>query len=188
MRRTDTPTCAPHGGAALGRPVGAAPVALHRLTRWLALITLAAVAAPAHAGAGNVIAFPIMVRVEGYVGAKPEAQRSLARWVIAIDDQRFVFYVSTLKPMGTDIQFWSILNALEPLPVTARMYGEPQLIEQFTTAPPGQPIAIIANFIPGAGPANLLVQSIEPLPQPASSTTPSAAPVMAPTEGSTPGS
>lgn len=176
-------------GAALGRPANEAAARTTRprsIALWLCLVALAT-AAPAALG-DNLRVFPIVMRVEGYVGEKPERVKSLARWVIAVDDRQFLFHVTKLQPIGTDIAYWTILNALEPLPVTVTLYGDPQLIGQFSRTPPGQAIAITGNFEAGPGPVTLMLRSIEPLPQPANSTTPSAAPVMAPTEGSTPGS
>ena len=110
--------------------------------------------------------FPIVMRVEGYVGDKPEHVKSLARWVIAVDDRRFVLHVTRLRPIGTDIAYWTILNALEPLPVTLTLYGDPAVIAQFSQTPAAQPIAITGNFEAGPGPVTLMLRSIEPLPIP----------------------
>ena len=136
------------------------PIAL-----WLCLIT--ALATAAHAAAGdNLRVFPIVMRVDGYVGEKPEQVKSLARWVVAVGDKQFVLHVTKLQPIGTDVAYWTILNALEPLPVTVTLYGDSQLIEQFSQTPSGRPIAITGNFEAGPGPVTLMLRAIDPLPIP----------------------
>jgi hypothetical protein len=129
-------------------------------------LCLVALATAAHAVGGDRRVFPIVMRVEGYVGEKPEHVTSLARWVVAVRDKQFVLHVTTLQPIGSDIAYWTILNALEPLPVTLTLYGDAELIGQFSSTPPGQPIAITGNFEAGPGPVTLMLRSIEPLPNP----------------------
>ena len=110
--------------------------------------------------------FPIPMRVEGYVGTKPEGVTSLARWVVAIDGVQYTFHVIKLVPLGVDIAYWTILNKLEPLPVTLTLYGDPQLLREFIDAPAGMAIALTGNFEFGPGPATLMLSSVDPLPAP----------------------
>jgi hypothetical protein len=126
---------------------------------------------------------PIVIRVEGYVGEKPAHLKSLDRWVVATNDTQRVFHVTALRPIGRDIAYWTILSALEPMPVTLMLYGDPGLLRQVTDAPPGEPIAMVGSFQLGPGPATLMLQSVELLPTPTAAST-----LTAPTAGSTPGS
>ena len=115
--------------------------------------------------------YPIPLRIEGFVGTKPEGIKALERWVVAVGDARFVFHVTKLVPIGVDIAYWDILNRLEPLPVTLTLYGDPELVSKFTAAPAGVPIAVRGTLEFGPGPITLLLSTVEPLPWP----TPSAA-------------
>ncbi len=157
---------------------GAAPSKSSAATTLLAVIALVAALRVA---AGQIQhPFPILMRIEGFVGAKPEGITSLARWVVAIDGAQYTFHVTRLQP-GADIAYWNILNRLEPLPVTLTLYGDPQLVQQFTRTPVGQPIALIGNFEFGPGPVTLQLTAVEPLATPSPSapvpTTPPTPPV-----------
>jgi len=130
------------------------------------LIALAIITA-ARAECGEIERLsPFLMRVEGFVGEKPEGITSLARWVVAIDGRQYPFHVTKLQPIGVDIAYWNILNFLEPLPVSLTLYGDPALLQRFTGAPPGTPIAITGNFQAGAGPVSLLLTTVEPLATP----------------------
>ena len=105
---------------------------------------------------------PFLVRVEGFVGDKPEGVKSLDRWVVAIDGRPYTFHVMLLQP-SVDVAFWNILNKLEPLPITLTLYGDPALLQRFIDTPPGQRIRMIGNFDAGPGPVTLQLTSIEPV-------------------------
>jgi hypothetical protein len=111
--------------------------------------------------------FSIVARITGFVGAKPEGVKSLARWVLAVGGTQFDFHVTKLEPIGVDIAYWTILNRLEPLPVTATLYGDAELVRQFTSAPPGTAILVTGNLELGPGPVTWLLTKVEALPPPA---------------------
>jgi hypothetical protein len=104
-----------------------------------------------------------VARITGFVGRKPEGVKSLARWVIAVDDAHFDFHVTKLEPIGVDIAYWNILNRLEPLPITATLYGDAELVRQFTAAPANSAIVVTGNLQLGPGPVTLLLKKVEPL-------------------------
>ena len=166
-----------HGGWA-ARPRAHA----RRRALWVALLAL--LVASRVASGPRAIPFPILMRIEGFVGAKPAGVKSLARWVVAIDGARVTFHVTKLEPRGVDIAYWTILNQLEPLPITLTVYGDPLLLHKFREAAPGMPIAVVGNFVLGPGPATLLLESVDTLPWPttgAAVATPCAAPAGRPT-------
>src|SRR5262249_51397568 len=119
---------------------------------------------PPPASADRARPFPILIRVEGFVGAKPEGGKSLGRWGVAVGGAQYTFHITKLVPIGVDIAYWNILNQLEPLPVTLTLYSNPQLLDAFTTAPAGVPIAVTGNFEFGPGPVTLMAASVELLP------------------------
>jgi len=129
----------------------------------LALLALIAIAVSQRRSAAQIEhPFPFLVRVEGFVGPKPEAVKSLARWVVAIDGRAYTFHVMLLQP-SVDIAYWNILNKLEPLPVTVTLYGDAALLQRFIDTPPGQRIRVVGNFEAGPGPVTLQLASLEPL-------------------------
>ena len=71
--------------------------------------------------------FPIVLRVEGYVGEKPEHVQVAGALGHRRRGKQYVFHVTRLQPIGIDIAYWTILNALEPLPVTLTLYGDPPI-------------------------------------------------------------
>lgn len=107
---------------------------------------------------------PVVARITGFVGVKPEGVKSLAHWVVAVGGAQFDFYVTKLEPIGVDIAYWNILNRLEPLPVTVTLYGDTELVRQFTSTPPGTAIVVTGNLEFGPGPVTLLLRKVEPPP------------------------
>jgi hypothetical protein len=139
--------------------------AARRAASWLAVI---AIVAAAHVAAAQIHRpAPFLLRIEGFVGQKPEGIKSLARWVMALNGNQYTFHVTKLQPIGVDIAFWNIINSLEPLPVTLTLYGDPGLVQRFTQTPAGERIAILGNFQAGPGPVTLLLGAIESLATPA---------------------
>jgi len=128
----------------------------------VALSLLAAVAEQRGAAAQIEHPVPFLVRLEGFVGPKPEGVKSLDRWVVAIDGVPYTFHVMLLQP-SVDIAYWNILNKLEPLPITLTLYGDPALLQRFIDTPAGQRIRMIGNFVAGPGPVTLQLTSIEAL-------------------------
>ena len=136
-----------------------------RAARWLSVL---AIVAAAHAAGAQIHRHaPFLLRIEGFVGEKPEGVTSVARWVMAVDGTPYIFHVTKLRPIGVDIAWWNIISNLEPLPVTLTLYGNPRLIERFTQTPPGERVALVGNFQSGPGPVTLLLGSIESLATPA---------------------
>jgi hypothetical protein len=130
-----------------------------RILPVVAVVGLLGTAAP---GADLDHPFPIVLRVTGYVGDKPEGVKSLARWVVAVGGAQYTIHVTKLEPIGVDIAYWTILNRLEPLPVKMTVYGDAELLRRFTGAPPAVPMVITGSFELGPGPATLLLSSVEP--------------------------
>jgi hypothetical protein len=114
--------------------------------------------------------YPLLLRVEGYVGAKPEGGTSLARWTIAVDGAPYTMHVTKLVPLGAQVAYWNIINQLEPLPITLTLYGDPTVLRRFIDTPSGQRISMTGNFTAGPGPVTLQLGTIESLESPASVT------------------
>jgi hypothetical protein len=110
--------------------------------------------------------YPFLLRVEGFVGTKPEGIQSLARWTIAIDGAPYTLHVTKLLPLGAQVAYWTIINHLEPLPITLTLYGDPAVLRRFIDTAPGQRIAITGNFTAGPGPVTLQLGTIESLEAP----------------------
>jgi hypothetical protein len=149
-----------------------------RTSHIVALALAALIVATPMAAFEAVRPYPILMRIEGYVGEKPPGITSLARWVIAGAGAQYTFHVTKLEP-SVDIAYWNILNLLEPLPVTLTLYGSQPLLQRFAATPPGQPIALTGNFESGPGPVTLLLTAVDPLPTP--TTAPALPPQAAPT-------
>jgi len=109
--------------------------------------------------------YPIVVRITGYVGPKPEGVKSLERWTVDVDGAPYTMHVTELQPIGVDIAYWTILNRLEPLPIAMTIYGSPDLLKAFTGASPNVPVVITGNLELGPGPVSLLLRSVEPKPE-----------------------
>jgi len=127
------------------------------------LITLAAsVALLAGTASAQINSpYPLLLRVEGYVGAKPEGVTSLARWIIAVDGAPYTMHITKLLPLGAQVAYWNIINQLEPLPITLTLYGDPSVLRRFVDTPPGQRISMTGNFTAGPGPVTLQLGTLE---------------------------
>lgn len=106
--------------------------------------------------------YPIVVRITGYVGPKPEGVTSLERWTVDVDGAPYTLHVTELQPIGVDIAYWTILNRLEPLPIAMTIYGSPDLLRAFTGAPTDVPMVIDGSLDLGPGPVSLLLRSVKP--------------------------
>lgn len=142
-----------------------------------ALLALGA-AAPVRPGVAQVVRpFPLMVRMEGFVGDKPEGMKAIERWVFAVDGLPVIFHLTKLRVIGTDVAWWNITSNLAPLPITLTLYGDAALRRRFLDTPAGERIALTGELETGPGPVTLLVLRIEALPeQDERQTTPTPAP------------
>jgi hypothetical protein len=139
-------------------------VAARRALQWLGVLMIAAAA---HLAAAQVRRHvPFLLRIEGFVGQKPEGIRSLARWVMAVNGKQYVVHVTKLQPIGVDVAWWNIISNLEPLPVTLTLYGNAPLLRRFKKTPAGERIALTGVFQSGPGPVTLLLRSVESLDRP----------------------
>lgn len=103
---------------------------------------------------------PILAHVAGYVGVKPEGVKAQARWVIAVGERHVTLHVTELRPIAIDIAYWTILNALEPLPITFTLYGDAAVVERFSGAPAGAKLSMLGALHMGPGPVTFLLDSI----------------------------
>jgi hypothetical protein len=138
-----------------------------RVLQWLGVMALAAAAPLATAQVHRHT--PFLLRIEGFVGEKPEGITSLARWIMAVNGKQYQFHVTKLQPIGVDVAYWNILSNLEPLPVTLTLYGNPPLLRRFKKTPAGERIALVGVFQSGPGPVTLLLRTVESLGTPAPS-------------------
>jgi hypothetical protein len=132
--------------------------------RRAALVGLFCLASASVSWAQRPVPYPIVLRITGFIGTKPEGVKDLARWVVAVEGQQYTLHVTKLEPIGVDVAYWNILNRLEPFPVTLVLEGNKELLRQFTSAPPGTQLVITGNFDVGPGPATLLLSKVEPVP------------------------
>lgn len=132
--------------------------------RRAALVGLLCLASASASWAQRPVPYPIVLRITGFIGTKPEGVKDLARWVVAAEGEQYTFYVTKLQPIGVDVAYWNILNRLEPLPVKLVLEGNKELLRQFTGAPPETQLVITGNFDVGPGPATLLLSKVEQLP------------------------
>jgi hypothetical protein len=125
---------------------------------------------------------PLQLRVEAFVGTPAPAVTALAHWTVSVSGKEHTLTVTKLEPIGADVAYWTILNALEPLPVAMTIFGPAALRRQLTHTPPGQLVALRGAFELRRGPSTLLLSGPEPLGTPVSVPTPgtTAAPTPAP--------
>ena len=125
---------------------------------WLAWMGVAVVAAAVHP-------MPLQLHIEGFIGPAPNVT-ALATWVVDVDGIQHRLTVTKLQPVGADVPYWQILNALEPLPIAMTVFGSPELRGQFTSVPPGQLVAIDGSFELRRGPVSLMLRTVEPIGTP----------------------
>jgi len=125
---------------------------------WLAWMWLSAVAAGIHP-------MPLQLHIEGFVGPAPNVT-AVATWVVDVDGVQHRLTVITLRPVGADVPYWHILNALEPLPIALTVFGNRKLLSEFAGAAPGQLVGIDGSFELRHGPASLLLRKVEPMGTP----------------------
>ena len=106
--------------------------------------------------------YPILMRIEGFVGEKPEAVKALDRWTVAVGGATYTFHVTKLQP-SVDIAYWNILNRLEPLPITLTLYGDAELLQRFIDTRPREHIRMTGNFEMGPGPVTFQLAAIDQL-------------------------
>jgi hypothetical protein len=115
--------------------------------------------------AAGIHPMPLQLHIEGFIGPAPNLT-ALATWVVDVDGVQHQLTVTTLQPIGADVAYWHILNALEPLPIALTVFGSPELRRQFTSVAAGQLVAIDGSFELRHGPASLLLRKVEPLGTP----------------------
>lgn len=128
------------------------------------LVALGAVAAARPGLALVARPFPLVVRMEGYVGDKPDGVKAIERWVFAVDGLPVVFHLTKLRVINADVAWWNITSNLAPLPITLTLYGDDALRGRFVHTPAGEKIAVTGVLESGPGPVTLLMSTIETLP------------------------
>jgi hypothetical protein len=117
---------------------------------------------------------PLQLRIEAFVGAPAPAVTALAHWTVSVSGKEHTLTVMKLQPIGADVAYWTILNALEPLPVAMTIVGPAALRRELTHTPPGQLVALRGAFELRRGPSMLLLSGLEPLGTPIPVPTPGA--------------
>ena len=107
------------------------------------------------------------VRLDGFVGAKPEDLPIEASWTVSLKGERYQLFVSKLQVLSGDLAYYDLINALKPYRPALTITGSDAQLDMFATAPPGQRVSVIA-FVRFTGAARyLMISEIEYVGQPA---------------------
>src|SRR5262245_25905157 len=134
--------------------------------RFLAIIAFAGCGAlllSSRADGGRVrhgrAAVPIQVRIEGYVGTKPEGVTTEADWTVSCEGKKFPFHVSHIQVLNGSVSPSSIEESAKPYRLNYYLRGDRQLLRHFAETPPGQKITMSASLRLGS--RDLLISAIE---------------------------
>ena len=101
------------------------------------------------------------VRIEGFVGAKPEKPDIAADWTVRLKGESYELHVSKLQVLTGNIAYYDLITALKPYRPALTITGSDEQLDMFATAPPGQQVSVVA-FIRLTGTTRyLMISEIE---------------------------
>jgi hypothetical protein len=124
---------------------------------------------------------PILVRIEGFVGAKPEGLRPRVNWRVSSGRNTYELHVTRLQVMSGNVADFNIITHLRPYRTAFSLAGDRQALEAFGATPAGQQIAITGYLRIDRAARILMVSRVERLGAAAT-----AGPTAPPAAGSTP--
>lgn len=126
---------------------------------------------------------PILVRIEGFVGAEPANLRPLVSWRVSDRRDTYDLHVTRLQVMSGNVANFNIISRLRPYRTAFSLAGDRQALETFAATPAGQQIAITGYLRIDRAARILMVNRVEPLGAPAPAVPAGA---TTPAEGTTP--
>jgi hypothetical protein len=108
------------------------------------------------------------VRLEGYIGTKPDSAPVEASWTVSVKGDPYKLFVTKLVVLQGNIAYYDIINALKPYKIALTVVGDDEQIDLFATAPAGQKISVM-GFMQFAGGARFfMISSVDYVGPPAS--------------------
>jgi len=131
-----------------------------------ALAVLAVVAAPGRLSAQVRVDQLYVLRIEGYVGAKPDGLRPLVSWVVSRQQTKYDLHVTKLQVLSGNTAYFNIITFLRPYTPAFRLAGDSQALAAFADVPRDQPIAMIGSMRFSRSISVFMLSTVEPLAQP----------------------
>src|SRR4030095_14393950 len=95
-----------HGQAyATGEPAAQVRPLRAAIVRRAARVGLFCLASAGASWAQRPVPYPIVLRITGFIGTKPEGVKDVARWVVAVEGQQYTFHVTKLEPLRVDVAY-----------------------------------------------------------------------------------
>ena len=131
--------------------------------RTLLLLVIAVLLTPAIGdarplGAGTR---PLLLRIEGHVGAPREGDRRIAELTMRRRDAIITCQVDEIWVLSGDAVGLDVLHEVEPYEPNMSVSGPPSVVDALAQADPAQPLAVIGFF--RGGQRILELSSVEPL-------------------------
>jgi len=124
----------------------------------LALLLAPAVGDARTFGAGTR---PLLLRIEGHVGAPRDGDRKIAELTMRRGDAILTFQVDEIWVLSGDAVGLDVLHEVEPHKPNMQVTGPPPVVDRLAHADPAQPLAVIGFF--RGGHRILELSSVEPL-------------------------
>lgn len=134
------------------------------------VLLLLTIAAPAQAGPLRRDA--VSVRMDAYIGTKPDATPAEVKWTVSLKGEPYEVFVTKLVVLTGSIAYFDIINRLQPYSTALTVVGEDDQLDRFATAPAGQKISVTGFMQLGGGARYLMVSSVDYVDSPPTTATP----------------
>jgi len=104
---------------------------------------------------------PLLLRIEGHVGAPREGDRRIAELTMRRRDAIITCQVDEIWVLSGDAVGLDVLHEVEPYEPNMSVSGPPPVVDALAQADPAQPLAVIGFF--RGGQRILELSSVEPL-------------------------
>jgi hypothetical protein len=113
-----------------------------------------------------------LVRIEGYVGAKPQDPSLLVSWRINRDRDVYDLHVTQLFVLNGTLKPEQIIVGLRPYSPALSLTGNLPALDAFINAPAGQKVAITGYLHIEPPVRELILSTVAPMPAPTAIQTP----------------
>ena len=124
----------------------------------LALLLTSAVGDARNFGSGTR---PLLLRIEGHVGAPREGDRKIADLTMRRGDAIITFQVDEIWVLSGNAVGLDVLHEVEPYKPNMQVTGPRPVVDRLAQADPAQPLTVIGFF--RGGQRILELSSVEPL-------------------------
>ena len=131
-----------------------------------AALAVLALAAPGQVAAQIRTDQIYMLRIEGFVGAKPAGPRPLVSWVVTHQQTKYDLHVTKLQVLSGNTAYFNIITFLRPYTPAFRLAGDSKALAAFADVPPNQPIVMIGSMRFSRSISVFMLGTVEPLAQP----------------------